>query len=123
MERNSLSLALVIILLAFCSSICAGPDTQNSTYRFSQHRIALRSAERGEAFRQGLRDLGYSEGKNIIIDYRWGDGITDRLPDLAAELVRLKVDMIVTSGGNFPTRTNADRREKRPQFDEFSRVG
>ena len=48
-----------------------------------------------EAFLQGLRDLGYVEGQNIIIEYRWADGNFERLPDLAAELVRLKVDVIV----------------------------
>jgi putative ABC transport system substrate-binding protein len=53
---------------------------------------------RVEALRQGLRDLGYVEGKNIVIEYRWAEGKFDRLPDLASELVRLKVDVIVTTG-------------------------
>src|SRR5947199_4037076 len=48
------------------------------------------------AFLQGLRDLGYVEGKNIVIEYRFAEGKLERLPDLAAELVRLKVDIIVT---------------------------
>ena len=51
---------------------------------------------RKDAFLQGLRDLGYVEGKNITIEYRYTEGQLDRLPDLAAELVRLKVDLIVT---------------------------
>ena len=51
-----------------------------------------------EAFRQGLRESGYIEGKNIIIEYRWGEGRLDRLPELAAELVSLGVDIIVTAG-------------------------
>ena len=50
-----------------------------------------------EAFRQGLRDLGYVEGQNIAVEYRWAEGKTDRLRDLAAELVQLKVVVIVTS--------------------------
>ena len=44
----------------------------------------------------GLRDLGYVEGRNIVIEYRYAEGRYDRLPELAAELVRLKVDVIVT---------------------------
>jgi ABC-type uncharacterized transport system substrate-binding protein len=52
-----------------------------------------------EAFRQRLRENGYVEGKNIVIEYRYAEGKLERLPDLAAELVRLKVDVIVTGGG------------------------
>jgi putative tryptophan/tyrosine transport system substrate-binding protein len=55
---------------------------------------------RVEAFRQRLRELGYVEGKNIFIEYRYADGKLERLPDLADELVRLKVDVIVTPGGS-----------------------
>jgi putative tryptophan/tyrosine transport system substrate-binding protein len=51
-----------------------------------------------EAFRQGLRELGYVEGKNIVIEWRHHEGKLDRLPALAAELVRLKVDIIITVG-------------------------
>jgi ABC-type uncharacterized transport system substrate-binding protein len=56
-----------------------------------------------DAFRQGLRDLGYVEGNNIVIEYRYADGKLDRVPALAAELVRLNVDVIVT-GGSAATR-------------------
>ena len=62
---------------------------------------------RTEAFRQGLRDLGYLEGKNIIIEWRSAEGKLERLPDLAAELVRLKVDVIVSPG---PTVTRGLRK-------------
>ena len=50
------------------------------------------------AFRQKLRDLGHVEGENIAIEYRWAEGQDDRLPNLATELVRLKPDIIVTTG-------------------------
>jgi putative ABC transport system substrate-binding protein len=55
-------------------------------------------ATRVEALRAGLRDLGYVEGKNIVIEFRWAEGNYDRLVDLAGELVRLKVDVLVTHG-------------------------
>ena len=55
-------------------------------------------ADRIEAFRQGLRELGYVEGKNLVIEWRSAEGKNDRLPELAAELVRLKVDAIVSPG-------------------------
>jgi len=50
------------------------------------------------AFREGLRERGYVEGKNIAMEYRWGEGKPERFPGLAAELVKLKVDLILTSG-------------------------
>ena len=54
---------------------------------------------RFEAFRQGLRELGYVEGQSIVLEPRWAEGKYDRYPGLAADLVRLKVDVIVASGG------------------------
>jgi len=59
---------------------------------------AASNAGRMEALRAGLRELGYVEGKNLIIESRWADGNYDRLPDLALDLVGLKVDFILTSG-------------------------
>jgi putative ABC transport system substrate-binding protein len=58
---------------------------------------------RVEAFREGLRELGYVEGRTIVVEYRFADGKPERLPALAAELVRVKVDIIVTAGP-IPTR-------------------
>src|SRR4029077_7223416 len=54
-------------------------------------------ADRMESFRQGLHSLGYVEGKNILIEYRYAEGKLDRLPDLAKELVSVKVDVIITT--------------------------
>ena len=57
---------------------------------------ASAAAPRVDAFRQGLRELGYVEGQNIVVEYRYADGNLDRMADLAAELIRLKVDVIVS---------------------------
>ena len=56
------------------------------------------SAPRREAFRDALRNLGYVEGQNIIVEYRYADGKTERLPELASEMVRLNLDVIVAGG-------------------------
>jgi ABC-type uncharacterized transport system substrate-binding protein len=65
-------------------------------YRTGAYLTAI--AERTEAFRRGLHELEYLEGKNIVIEWRSAEGKLDRLPALAADLVRLKVDVIVTAG-------------------------
>ena len=56
-------------------------------------------ADRLRAFRQGLKDTGYVEGENVRIEYRWAENQVDRLPMLAAELVRQRVNVIATTGG------------------------
>jgi putative tryptophan/tyrosine transport system substrate-binding protein len=60
--------------------------------------LSASATARAEAFRQGLRELGYIEGQNIVIEYRFAEGKLDQVPRNAAELVRLKVDVIVTAG-------------------------
>jgi putative ABC transport system substrate-binding protein len=64
---------------------------------FPERRGDARGEGLIEAFRQGLRDLGYLEGKNIVIEYRYAEGNDVRFPDLAADLVRSKVDIIITA--------------------------
>jgi len=61
-------------------------------------------ATRREGFQQGLERLGYREGQNIAIEYRWAEGKLDRQDDLAAELVRLKIDVLLAAGGNHTVR-------------------
>ena len=73
-----------------------------------------------EAFRQGLRDLGYIEGQNIAIEYRYAQEKLDRQPALAAELVSLKVDVILTAGAS-GTRSTSDRTKRSPQVGASSR--
>jgi ABC-type uncharacterized transport system substrate-binding protein len=99
-------------LLATVLLTTAPPTQAQQPARF--HQIGYLStdspstiAARIEAFRQGLRELGYVEGKNIVIEWRFAEGKADRLPGLAAELVRLKVDAIVTSG---PAATRAAKQ-------------
>ena len=75
------------------------------------------STARIEAFRQGLRELGYIEGKNIIIEWRSAEGKIERRSEIAAELVRLKVDVIVSAG---PTVTRARQGSN---FDDSDRHG
>ena len=62
-------------------------------------QASARESARSEAIRLALRELGYIEGQNIAIEYRYAAGKFDRFPELAAELVRLKVDVIVAAGG------------------------
>src|SRR5947209_8118877 len=58
----------------------------------------LGESERAAAFAQRLRDLGWIEGSTIAIEYRWADGLSERLAEIAAEFARLKVDVVVTGG-------------------------
>jgi len=90
---------------AFCSMLLALPFPAQAQQAARILRIGILIASsassysaRVEAFRQRLRELGYVEGKNIVIEYRYTEGKLERLLDLAAELVRLKVDVIVTGG-------------------------
>ena len=57
---------------------------------------ASSASQRRDAFRQGLRELGYVEGQNIAIEYRYAEGNLDRMPDLVDEMIRSKVDVIVS---------------------------
>jgi putative ABC transport system substrate-binding protein len=62
--------------------------------------------KRPEAFRAGLSELGYREGRDFVIEYRWADGDYDRLPALLDDLIRIKVDVIVTHGRRASWRPN-----------------
>jgi putative ABC transport system substrate-binding protein len=104
MRRNVYGLALCAMLFALCSSAAAQQPKKIPRIGLLYSVSASSGAPRNEAFRQGLRELGYVDGSNIILDYRYADSKLDRLPELAAELVRLKVDVIVTSGPG-PTRS------------------
>jgi len=90
-------LLALVIAFTICGATAAQPaKISRIGYLATVSRSAL--AVRIEAFRQGLRELGYVEGKNIVIEWRFAEGKLDRLAALAAELMRLKVDIIITGG-------------------------
>jgi putative tryptophan/tyrosine transport system substrate-binding protein len=99
MIRNILTLSL--LLVAFMSIYSAHAQQSGKVPRigYLSTQFQSRVPASTNAFRQGLGELGYVEGKNIAIEYRWAEGKNDRLPELAAELVRLSVDVIVAAGG------------------------
>jgi ABC-type uncharacterized transport system substrate-binding protein len=95
MKKKIAVLTLSAILLALCGSAQAQQATKVPRIGY----LTGGDSSPNEAFVQGLHDLGYFEGKNIVIEVRNADGTMDRLSNLAAELVRLKVDVIVAVGG------------------------
>src|SRR5262245_13051434 len=97
-------LALSALLLAFCFSVEAQQSRKVPRIGYLTGATPDGQSARLEALRQGLRELGYIEEKNIVIEYRHAEGKLDRLSALAEELVRLKVDVIVTAGGGGATR-------------------
>ena len=100
MKKKIPVFALSAMLLALCGSATA--QRPKKVPRIGYLDAASLSASEGRigAFQQGLRDLGYVEGKNIIIEWRYAEGKYDRLRELAAELVHLRVDVIVTAGAS-----------------------
>jgi len=97
-------LSAIVVALTVCGAVAtAQQPTKIPRLGYLAGAPVSANAPRREAFRQDLRELGHVEGKNIIIEYRSADGKLERLPALAAELVRLKVDIIVTAGP-IPTR-------------------
>ena len=96
MNRKVLGV-LTVLLLAYAVSAEAQQPKKVPRIGFLSAVSPSTISARLDAFRQGLRELGYVEGKNIVIEYRYAERKVDRLPALAAELVHLKVDVIVTS--------------------------
>lgn len=88
----------VLVLISLCSRTEAQQPSRTYRIGFLSSLSPAAVSDRIDAFRRGLRELGYAEGKNLSIEWRYADGTIQRLPSLAAELVRLKVDVIVTGG-------------------------
>ncbi len=99
-NRKLVGIVALAVILAICGARAeAQQPAKTPRIGFLSATLLSTISPRIEAFRQGLRELGYVEGKNILIDWRSAEGKLERVPALAAEVVRLKVDVIVTGGG------------------------
>ena len=94
------SILFVVILLAVAVIAVAQQPKKVSRIGYLSSGNSATESVRSEPIRLALRELGYIEGQNIAIEYRYAEGKRDRYPELAAELVRLKVDVIVAAGGS-----------------------
>jgi len=103
--KHIIGLLVIFVALAACGAVAQAqqqPKIPRIGFLTNNSSTGLAAAD--EAFRQGLRALGYVEGKSLVIEYRYGEGKVGRLAEMAVELVRLKVGVIVT-GGPTSTRT------------------
>jgi putative ABC transport system substrate-binding protein len=100
MTRRRIGLLITLPFALLVAPLLAAAQPAGKVYRMGVLSAASSSRvdPRHEAFLQGLRELGYVEGKNILMEYRYAEGQFERLPDLAAELVHLNVDIIVVAG-------------------------
>src|SRR5262245_41580776 len=99
-KRKLGSFALSAMLFALCASAEAQQPKKVYRIGYLSAQEPARESTRSEAIRLALRELGYIEGQNVAIEYRSTEGKVDRVPQLAADLVRLKVDIIVVAGGD-----------------------
>jgi hypothetical protein len=114
MTKKIIFLALCSLLLAPCSSVEAQQPKKVRRIGYLTTNDSALESSRAEAIRLALRDLDYIEGQNIAIEYPYMQGKVDRAPELAAELVRLKVDIILVAGGDIPIRTARMRLRRFP---------
>jgi putative tryptophan/tyrosine transport system substrate-binding protein len=94
-----LGLALAAMLFALCVSADAQQPKKVTRIGYLSSQDPAHESARAEEIRRALRELGYLEGRNIAIEYRYSEGKADRAPELARDLVRLEVDVIVVAGG------------------------
>jgi putative tryptophan/tyrosine transport system substrate-binding protein len=99
MRKKFFGLALSALLFALCSSAGAQQPKKVTRIGYLSSLDPAHESARADGIRLALRELGYIEGQNIAIEYRYSEGKTDRAPELVAELVRLKIDIIVVAGG------------------------
>jgi len=98
MKRSKVGLIMALALGLLAAPLATAGEQRGKVPRIVYVAGRPGPMEFDEGFRRGLRELGYVEGQNITIEYRWGDGREDRLPDLMAEVISLKPDVIVTAG-------------------------
>jgi putative ABC transport system substrate-binding protein len=98
-SKSIFRLTLCTILFALCTSASAQQPKKVFRIGYLVAGYAAAESARIDAIRLALRELGYIEGQNIVIEYRYAESRVDRFPELAAELVRLKVDIMVVAGG------------------------
>src|ERR1041385_801288 len=112
-KKKIIALALCAMLLALCFPAAA--QQPKKVYRIGYLSPLSRASDtRAERFRVTLRELGYIEGQNVAIEYRYAAGKNDRQPELAAELVHLKVDIIVAAGGDTAIRSTINATKTIP---------
>jgi ABC-type uncharacterized transport system substrate-binding protein len=109
MSRKIFVWLLATVLLATVSIAEAQQPKTVPRIGYLAASDAARKSARAEGIRLALRELGYLEGQNIAIEYRYAEGKRDRFPELAADLVRLKVDIIVAAGGTVEAAKNASK--------------
>src|SRR4030095_8240798 len=113
--KKTILLSIVVVVIHLAVGVIAQAQQQGKIFRIGFLDVSTASGMAGllEAFRQELRKLGWIEGKSITIEYRFAEQKSERLPELAADLVNLKVDLIVV--GSAPSRV-AGRNTGDPRY-------
>ena len=110
------SILVAVVLLAVAVLAEAQQPKKVPRIGYLSNLDPANESARSEAVRLALRELGYIEGQNIATEYRYAEGKPDRYPELAAELVRFKVDIIVVAGGVVPIRRPRMRPRRFPSL-------
>src|SRR6266571_6631244 len=111
MQRSAIGLIVALVFLVAPLAADAQPPPKVPRIGVLSGWSLTTDARNRDAFRQGLRELGYVEGQTIVLGERWAEGTLERFPDLAAELVRFPVDVIVA--GNSPAARAASQATQR----------
>src|SRR5215510_13444272 len=100
MQRKTVRRVVMLFLVFLTASFAAHAQPATKVYRLGVVKIgtAAATASWDEAFKQGLQELGYTEGQNLVIEWRFANGQVERLPALMAEVVRLQVDCLAVGG-------------------------